>query len=660
MRRLMIICALLGACIIAFAAHQPKADKPQKDGQQPKVDFTVNYAVESNYNTTDLRKQLLDKNNTTVMLVAHRGDWHGTAENSLHAIQKAIEKGCAAVEVDVRKTKDDSLVHMADETVDRMTNGKGRVADLTLSEIRALTLKEYHGNPTPLRIPTLEDALRFCKGKILITVSNYKDYKKEIDALVKKTDTGTEFFLLDKVPRKTAATWKMSIEQQQGPHGNMFDTYGGLRKKGVTVFVTDAPKAFNGFLNISHVNASKSVSQVYGDGQKVDYILVRYDHDIDGASVNKNTYEVENHVVADAFTSRTETPEGRAEKGNNVIIVLKNTLYLDNTNTAVTKDSTTSTGSPKTETRDEQQHAIPAITAGSKPERKDNPYPTTVVFRQKEPVKTTDGKTYTERLLLRNTMAGTLVVDDFKQKVYRDSKTGDSLRYNIFVPSKKTDASQKYPLVIFLHDASCAGQEDTYTLRQGLGAVVWATLEEQAKHPCIVVAPQYDEVVVDDDYHQTAAVESTADLISDILTQYPVDTTRVYITGQSMGCMMTYLLMSKYPSLFAAGYLVAGHWRASDVAPMSKKPLWLISSAGKSKEGAEEAIAEWQQHGGVAATAEWPLTATDEERDAETAALLSQGGNIHYSHLTSGSHFDTWRVAYGFRAVRDWLFRQHK
>ena len=145
MRRLMIICALLGACIIAFAAQQSKAGQPQKDGQQPKVDFTVNYAVESNYSTVDLRKQLYDKNDTTVMLVAHRGDWHGTAENSLHAIQKAIEKGCAAVEVDVRKTKDDSLVLMADETVDRMTNGKGRVADMTLTEIKALTLKEYHG-----------------------------------------------------------------------------------------------------------------------------------------------------------------------------------------------------------------------------------------------------------------------------------------------------------------------------------------------------------------------------------------------------------------------------------------------------------------------------------------------------------------------------------
>jgi predicted peptidase len=131
-------------------------------------------------------------------------------------------------------------------------------------------------------------------------------------------------------------------------------------------------------------------------------------------------------------------------------------------------------------------------------------------------------------------------------------------------------------------------------------------------------------------------------------------------TGQSMGCMMTYLLMSKHSSLFTAGLLVAGHWRASDLAPMAEKPLWLVSSAGASKTGAEQAIAEWQQHGGVAATAEWPLTATDAERGASTADLLAKSGNIHYAHLTSGSHFDTWRVAYSFRAVRDWLFSQHK
>ena len=93
---------------------------------------------------------------------------------------------------------------------------------------------------------------------------------------------------------------------------------------------------------------------------------------------------------------------------------------------------------------------------------------------------------------------------------------------------------------------------------------------------------------------------------------------------------------------------------------MSEKPLWLVSSAGKSKEGAEETIQVWQQHGGKAATAEWPLVETDEQRSQATADLLAKGGNIYYAHLTSGSHFDTWRVAYSFSAVRDWLFRQSK
>ena len=94
---------------------------------------------------------------------------------------------------------------------------------------------------------------------------------------------------------------------------------------------------------------------------------------------------------------------------------------------------------------------------------------------------------------------------------------------------------------------------------------------------------------------------------------------------------------------------------------MSQKPLFLVSSAGKSQSGAEGAIAVWQQNGGVAATAEWPLqTSGAEERTALTKALLDKGGNIRYAHLTSGSHFDTWRVAYGFEAVRDWLFSQHK
>lgn len=638
---------------MAITASLSMAQRPQKvTDKDHKVDFTVNYDVQSNYNASDLRRQLFDKNDTSIFIISHRGDWHGTAENSLHSIQKAIEKGCQGVMVDVKKTKDDSLIIFSDDSLDRMTNGTGAVSDLTLAEIKKLRMREYRGHMTPLKVPTLSEALNFCKGKILIGVTNYKDYEKDINALVKATGTGTEYFQLDKTRRKKAETWKLPIESQEIHDGSQKAIYTKLIDNGVTAFVTDAPKAFNTMLGISHVIASQTISQVYGDGQKIEYIIVRYDDAIDGSTVNDSTYKINGHDVAEVYTSADGTPGGKASSGHSVIIRLKNSLHLDAAQTV------NGTHGEQTTTLDKQQHAIPQITAGSRPEMKSNPYPTTVVFRQIHPIRTVKGITYTEKLLLRNTMARTLVVDDFQQAVYRDNDTGDTLRYNIFVP--ETKPGKKYPLVIFLHDASCSGQEDTYTLRQGLGAVIWATPEEQAKHPCFVVAPQFDEVVVDDNYDKTSSVETTAGLMREMIENYPVDTSRVYVTGQSMGCMMSYLLMSTTPSLFTAGYLVAGHWRASDLVPMSRKPLWLVSSAGKSKSGAESAIAEWQKNGGVAFSAEWPLTATDEERRAATADLLAKGGNIHYSHLTSGSHFDTWRVAYSFSAVRDWLFEQRK
>ena len=82
---------------------------------------------------------------------------------------------------------------MADATVNRMTNGSGKVSDLTLAQLKGLRLKEYHGGMTPLQIPTLEEALCFCKGKILVAISNYAEYKKDIDSLVRRTGTQTEF-----------------------------------------------------------------------------------------------------------------------------------------------------------------------------------------------------------------------------------------------------------------------------------------------------------------------------------------------------------------------------------------------------------------------------------------------------------------------------------
>lgn len=107
-------------------------------------------------------------------IVAHRGDHVEVPENTLAAYQKAIEHGIDYVEIDLRTTKDSVLVIMHDATVDRMTDGKGKVKDLTFAEIQQLKVQDKlkPGSPT-YAIPTFEDVLKTCHKKVHI----YLDFK---------------------------------------------------------------------------------------------------------------------------------------------------------------------------------------------------------------------------------------------------------------------------------------------------------------------------------------------------------------------------------------------------------------------------------------------------------------------------------------------------
>ncbi len=109
----------------------------------------------------------------SVMVVAHRGCWQKTSENSIDAIKACIAAGIDMVELDVRLTRDNVLVLMHDATVDRMTDGKGKVSDLDWAQLRLLRLREGKGGDTPLtdrRIPSFEEALRTARDRILINL----------------------------------------------------------------------------------------------------------------------------------------------------------------------------------------------------------------------------------------------------------------------------------------------------------------------------------------------------------------------------------------------------------------------------------------------------------------------------------------------------------
>jgi glycerophosphoryl diester phosphodiesterase len=96
----------------------------------------------------------------TILRIGHRGAAGHSPENSLAALDKAIELGADLVEVDVRRTRDGVLVLFHDEQVDRTTDGHGMLENITLNNLRKLDAGL--GQPVPL----LEEALKRIQGRI--------------------------------------------------------------------------------------------------------------------------------------------------------------------------------------------------------------------------------------------------------------------------------------------------------------------------------------------------------------------------------------------------------------------------------------------------------------------------------------------------------------
>jgi len=93
-------------------------------------------------------------------LCAHRGAMSTHPENTVPAFEEALRLGAHMVEFDVQMTKDGALVLMHDATVDRTTDGRGKVSEMTLAEVKALDAGVKKGNAFKgLRVPTLEEAL---------------------------------------------------------------------------------------------------------------------------------------------------------------------------------------------------------------------------------------------------------------------------------------------------------------------------------------------------------------------------------------------------------------------------------------------------------------------------------------------------------------------
>jgi predicted peptidase len=404
------------------------------------------------------------------------------------------------------------------------------------------------------------------------------------------------------------------------------------------------------------VRGVTAITQVFGTGQRLTAVAVEYDQDIDGSKLSKTTYKVAKRTITRVYTNCEAGLDPAGRRGRYVIIELS-----PNDAAAALWVTQQGTGSGS---------GSPPPGAGGPTVGDSTPGGTIVAAKaslvQQRPVYTAHGTEYPAAgATLTTSTAVNLIVDEFRQFSYHDPATGRTLKYNLFAP-RHLDHRRSYPLVLFMHDASVVNVPTPGPLVQGLGAVCWASPADQARHQAFVLAPEYPAVVIDDNYKPSTYFDATVNLVKSLTGRLPIDTSRLYATGQSMGAMMALGMNIKHPGLFAASFIVAGQWPAGQAKPLARQNLWVVVSKGDTKaypgENAIMAVAE--KAGAQVTTATWNGESTQAEFAADVSSMEAHGTAINYAAFKEGTlgsgseHMGTWHVAYSIPAIRDWIMNQ--
>ena len=143
--------------------------------------------------------EINDPKSDYIVVASHRGDWRNYPENSIPAIESVIRMGVDIMELDVKMTKDSVLILMHDKTIDRMTNGKGRVCDITYDSLMTFNMRRAHNIVTDtLKVPTLREALLCCKDRILVNVDHAYPYYEQIVKLTEELGVAGQVLMKSK------------------------------------------------------------------------------------------------------------------------------------------------------------------------------------------------------------------------------------------------------------------------------------------------------------------------------------------------------------------------------------------------------------------------------------------------------------------------------
>lgn len=413
-----------------------------------------------------------------------------------------------------------------------------------------------------------------------------------------------------------------------------------------------AESARRGWNAHGHIRTLTAITQVFGEGQKLVAVAVEYDAVISRHGLSTTTFAVADRTVTAVYPNSEPRIAASGRDGRYVIVELSPEddaallwVHIDNGGGGV------GAGGPSVGDNTPGYKIVPA----------------SADVTQTGSVYTVRGRTYpalTEAL--PTTGAINLIVDEFTQHTYTDAATGRTLGYNLFLP-RGYNRHKRYPLVLFMHDAGVIAVDTIGPLVQGLGAVCWASPEDQARHECIVVAPEYPEVVIGDDYQPSTYFEATVNLVNEIASTYAVDRSRMHATGQSMGAMLALGMNIRHPGMFASSFIVAGQWPSDQAAPLAKEKLWVLVSQDDEKAyPMEQAIMDVvESEGTEVATGVWNGESTPAQFAADVRSVAEQHAPVNFTSFASGTlptdtqaHPETWRVAYTIPGIRDWILQR--
>ena len=401
-----------------------------------------------------------------------------------------------------------------------------------------------------------------------------------------------------------------------------------------------------------------AVTRVYGSGEQVAEAILEYPKALLPSAVKPTDFAVSGQEITAVIVNDKAELTDKAQAGRYVILQFaqKNNVYDG--------DLSKKPGRQARPADDKNDQGTDA------PRQSNRKLPDlSLQVEQVRPLTAIDGTTFAP-LTVSATAVNEPDLERFQQYEYTDKEVGATIPYNLYLP-QNYDPKKKYPLLFFVADASANINAIKTPLFQGNGATIWTSDSEQAKHECIVLAPQYTADLVDkigmmttDENVWTPGLTLVTKLLHDVIERYSVDKNRIYGTGQSQGGMANIAISDKYPDLFAAQWLVACQWNVEEMAAMKDKKLWITVCEGDTKAfpGMNAATALWESLGSKVARNKtfWDSHANMTEINANVKDMTAANAPINYSVFADGNHMYTWSFAYDIEAIRDWLFQQRK